>query len=67
MVISVPLNKAKQVLDRAKKAKIPATRIGVVGGSELKLKTGSLVFSCDLAELNDLWWNSIAKAMRASA
>ena len=32
IVISVPHNKANQVLAKAKKAKIPATRIGVVGG-----------------------------------
>jgi phosphoribosylformylglycinamidine synthase len=67
VVISVPPSKAKQVLDKAKKAKIPAARIGVVGGTVLKVKTASLAFSCDVAELDDLWWNAIAKAMRASA
>jgi phosphoribosylformylglycinamidine synthase len=67
IVISVPLNKANQVLAKARKAKIPAARIGVVGGTELKIKTAGLDFSCGLAELDDLWWNAIAKAMRSPA
>jgi len=30
----------------------------------LQIKTPGATLSCDLKELHDLWWNSIARAMR---
>jgi phosphoribosylformylglycinamidine synthase len=63
VVVSVaPLDTVK-VLERAKILGVPATKIGVVGGSELKIKTDPTEFSAPLTELHDLWWNSIARAM----
>lgn len=63
VVISVAPLDAVKVLERAKILGVPATKIGVVGGNELKIKTGTSEFSSPVSELHDLWWNSIARAM----
>jgi phosphoribosylformylglycinamidine synthase len=64
IVISVaPLNAAK-VLAQAKILGITAAQIGVVGGTALAIKTARGSLSCEVSELHDLWWNSIARAMR---
>ena len=54
---------AVKVVERAKLLGISALRIGTVGGAALGLKTAAGVFSWSTAELYDLWWNSIARAM----
>jgi hypothetical protein len=43
---------------------VSAARIGTVGGPKLQIKSGLGDLSCDLPELHDLWWNSIARAMQ---
>ncbi len=64
VVISVkPLDAAK-VIERAKIMGASATKIGTVGGSDLKVKTAANEFSAPLAELHDLWWNSIHRLMQ---
>ncbi len=63
IVITVaPLDSVK-VLERAKILGVPAAKIGVVGGNELKIKTPQADLSSPLGELHDLWWNSIARTM----
>jgi len=63
VIISVaPLNAGK-VLAQAKILGIPAAYIGNVGGTALSIKTDLGNLECGLAELHDLWWNSIARAM----
>ncbi|HLH53655.1 MAG TPA: phosphoribosylformylglycinamidine synthase subunit PurL [Verrucomicrobiae bacterium] len=57
---------AVKVVERAKLLGVPAARIGVVGGNELAIKVGDQTFSWPVAELYDAWWNSIARAMKAS-
>ena len=64
IVISVASHNAAKVLAQAKILEIPATRLGVVGGSKLQIKTASGGLTWDLAGLHDLWWNSIARAMK---
>ena len=64
VVISVAALHAGKVLAQAKILGIPATRIGTVGGGALQIKTPGATLNCDLPELHDLWWNSIAQAMR---
>ena len=64
VVISVAAINAGKVLAQAKILGIPATRIGSVGGETLQIKTPGATLNCDLHELHDLWWNSIARAMR---
>jgi len=64
IVISVAAVNAGKVLAQAKILGITATRIGTVGGGALGIKTPGATLDCDLHELHDLWWNSIARAMR---
>jgi phosphoribosylformylglycinamidine synthase subunit PurL len=64
IIVSVPSRDAVKVLERAKILGVKASRIGQVGGSELRIKTGHGEFTWSVAELHDLWWNSIARAMK---
>ena len=64
IVISVAGINAGKVLAQAKILGVPALRIGVVGGNELKIKTRAGEFGAPVAELHDGWWNSIARAMQ---
>jgi phosphoribosylformylglycinamidine synthase len=57
-----PLDAAK-VVERAKLMGVPAARIGTVGGDKVIIKTGASELSVAVAELHDVWWNSIARAM----
>jgi hypothetical protein len=51
------------VVERAKLMGVPAAQIGRVGGDQLTIKTAAGEFSAPVAELHDVWWNSIARAM----
>ena len=64
IVISVAPHNAAKVLAQAKILEISATRLGAVGGSQLQTKTASGELTWGLPELHDLWWNSIARAMK---
>jgi phosphoribosylformylglycinamidine synthase len=64
ILISVAQIDAVKVLARAKILGIPATWIGIVGGETLNIKTTASELSWPVAELHDLWWNSIARAMK---
>jgi phosphoribosylformylglycinamidine synthase len=64
ILISTAALDAVKVVERAKLLGIKAARIGTVGGNELAISTGAEQFSWPVAELYDLWWNAIAKAMR---
>jgi phosphoribosylformylglycinamidine synthase len=55
---------AVKVVERAKVMGVLATRIGTVGGDKLSVRTTKGEFSWDLLELHDLWWNSVARAMK---
>ena len=64
VVISIsPLN-ANKVLAQAKILGVPAAAIGKVGGTSLQIKAGEQTMTAEAAELHDLWWNSIARAMK---
>jgi phosphoribosylformylglycinamidine synthase len=64
VVIScAPLNAVK-IVERAKLLGVPALKIGTVGGDKLVIKTGAGELGWDIAELRDLWWNAIARAMK---
>ena len=64
VIITVAALNAGKVLAQAKILGITASRIGTVGGGAFQIKTPGTTLSCDLLELHDLWWNSIARAMR---
>jgi phosphoribosylformylglycinamidine synthase len=63
-VISVAPGDAVKVLERARIMELSAARIGVVGGADLSIKTTAGEYKWPVAELHDLWWNAIAKAMQ---
>ncbi len=64
IVVSVAPMDAVKVIERAKILGLAAARIGTVGGKELIIKQASTEWRWPLAELHDLWWNSIARAMK---
>lgn len=64
ILISVAAREAVKVVERAKLLGIKATLIGQAGGPALQIKLGPQEFRWDVAELHDLWWNSIARAMK---
>jgi len=63
VVISTTSIDAVKVVERAKLLGVPATRIGTVGGDSLSVQSPSGNFSASVADLYDLWWNAIARAM----
>jgi phosphoribosylformylglycinamidine synthase len=63
VVISVAPSKAGEVLRRAADKGVAAAEIGKVGGAELQIRTTQGTLSARVAELHDLWWNAIARAM----
>ena len=63
-MISTTALDAVKVMERAKILGVNATRLGTVGGETLTIKTGGGEFAWQTAELHDLWWNSIARAMK---
>jgi phosphoribosylformylglycinamidine (FGAM) synthase-like enzyme len=64
VVISVGVTNAVKVMAQAKILGVPAVRLGTVGGDQLEIKHGGSAFAWPVAELHDLWWNSIARAMK---
>ncbi len=64
IIISVAAVNAAKVLAQAKILGVTATHLGTVGGATLDIKTARANLSCDVRELYDLWWNSIARAMK---
>jgi phosphoribosylformylglycinamidine synthase II len=63
IVMSVDFHDAKTVIARAEAAGIKAVQIGAVGGANLTIKTAAGSIDAPVAELHDLWWNSIARKM----
>jgi phosphoribosylformylglycinamidine synthase len=63
IIVSVASSDVVKVVERAKILGVSAAKIGVVGGSELTIKAGAWESKWPLAELHDLWWNAIARAM----
>jgi len=61
--IPVAAINAVKVLAQAKILGLTAARIGTVGGEALQIKANQCTLICELRELHDRWWNSIARAM----
>ena len=64
IVISTSPQNAGKILAQAKILGGPASVIGRVGGLTLSIKTPATQLTWDLLELHDVWWNTIARAMR---
>lgn len=63
IVITVAAINSVKVLAQSKILGIQASRIGTVGSSSLSIKMPTGEIRWDVAELHDLWWNSIATVM----
>jgi phosphoribosylformylglycinamidine synthase len=63
IVLSATAANADKMLAEAAKLGVGVVRIGSVGGDRLQIKTATGEFAAPLAELHDLWWNAIARAM----
>ncbi len=64
IIISVAAINAPKVMAQAKILGAKASRLGTVGGGSLKISSPNGKLDCPVTELFDLWWNSIANAMR---
>jgi phosphoribosylformylglycinamidine synthase len=64
IIVSVGSVNAGKVLAQAKILGVSATLLGIVAGTTLDIKAAGGTLSCDLRELYDVWWNSIARAMQ---
>jgi phosphoribosylformylglycinamidine synthase len=64
IVISTSAQNAGKILAQAKILGVPANVIGKVGGMALGIKTPAGELTWDLLDLHDVWWNTIARAMR---
>ena len=64
IVITTSALDAVKVVERAKLLGVKAVRVGTVGGDMLSILKDTQEYSWPVAELYDLWWNSIARAMR---
>jgi phosphoribosylformylglycinamidine synthase II len=64
ILITVSNLNATKVLAQAKILGIPACRIGTVGGNALEIHTNAGDFQSNVADLHELWWNAIARAMK---
>jgi phosphoribosylformylglycinamidine synthase subunit PurL len=64
VIISVAPDDVAKVLGRAEILEIGATRLGTVGGENLRVRTSSDEFVWRLPDLHDAWWNAIARLMQ---
>ncbi len=64
VVITTKALDAVKVIERAKLMGVPAVQIGKVSGDTLRIKTTSGESSWPVADLHDVWWNSLARAMQ---
>jgi phosphoribosylformylglycinamidine synthase subunit PurL len=65
VIISVAPEDVVKVVERARILGVPVARIGTVGGGELSIKLPGVQLTHPVAELHDLWWNAIERAMTA--
>jgi phosphoribosylformylglycinamidine synthase len=63
IVISVPAAQVARVIGQAKILEIPVSRIGTVGGDQLRITTAFGEHAWPVHQLHDLWWNAIARIM----
>jgi phosphoribosylformylglycinamidine synthase len=64
IIISTSSINAVKVVERARLLGIKALQIGTVGGDSLRIKAEAAMLSWPAAELHDLWWHVIARAMQ---
>jgi phosphoribosylformylglycinamidine synthase len=65
IVISVPAGSAAAVLALLEWRGVPARRLGVVGGRDLKITVAGQALAWPVADLHAAWYHSIAEAMKS--
>jgi phosphoribosylformylglycinamidine synthase len=63
IVVSANPRDVEKILAQCELDKVSASRIGVVEGTNLEIRTSLGSLSCPVGELHDVWWNSIRRAM----
>jgi phosphoribosylformylglycinamidine synthase len=63
VILSVAARDEVKVVERAKILGVSAVKLGTTGGAELVIKAGGTEYKWPTAQLHDLWWNAIARAM----
>jgi phosphoribosylformylglycinamidine synthase len=64
VILSVAPMDAVKVVERAKILGVGAVKLGTTGGAELAIRRGAAECKWAVAQLHDLWWNAIARAMQ---
>jgi len=64
IIVSCKALDAVKIVERAKLLGLSATKLGTARGNSFVIKTRRGIYTWDVAELHDLWWNSIARLMR---
>ncbi len=65
IVISVPKSNASAALSLLEWRGVPARKLGVVGGSELKIRANGENLSWSAADLHRVWYSAISDCMSA--
>ena len=63
VVVTCAALDAVKIVERARLMGVPAALIGTVGGDRLVIQTGATEVAVPVAQLHDLWWHAIARAM----
>ncbi|MBM3879843.1 MAG: phosphoribosylformylglycinamidine synthase subunit PurL [Verrucomicrobia bacterium] len=63
VVITCAAEDATMMIQRARLLGVPARRLGTVGGDELAVQAAAGRWSWPVAELHELWWHSLGRAM----
>jgi len=67
IIISVAEANKKVVMDKLRSSNVPHSELGTVGREELRIEVGEDSCRWPVAELHDLWFNSIARAVEGDS
>ncbi|HIG27250.1 MAG TPA: phosphoribosylformylglycinamidine synthase II, partial [Verrucomicrobiales bacterium] len=63
IIISCNPSDEASIVECMEQKSVPYCRLGSVGGDSLIIQTETLKVNCSIADLHDIWWNSIALKM----
>jgi len=67
IIISCDPRNTERVLSELKSKNIPHAQIGAVAARDLRIRVNSGSLSWPIAELHDLWWNAIRRAVESES
>jgi phosphoribosylformylglycinamidine synthase len=67
IIVSITAAEAEQVHQQLARAGVPHMELGTVTGDELRIRISEEDLRWSLAELHDLWFNSIRRAVEADS